>query len=190
MLKSYINNRLIYIMLLALFMAVPRVVPAVTLDAQTKIDGQTVYLNGQGPRKKAFLTVYDVGLYLTEKGSDAHAIIDADHPMALALVIRSVFVTAGRISDAFREGLDKSTGGNIEPIEAQARAFLEVFKEGVSKNDRYRFEYIPEKGTSIYKNGELKTVIEGLDFKRALFGIWLSDSPVTETLKKQLLGTQ
>jgi hypothetical protein len=38
------------------------------------------------------------------------------------------------------------------------------------------------------KNEVLKGKIPGFDFKKALFGIWLSDKPVDETLKKHLLG--
>jgi hypothetical protein len=31
-------------------------------------------------------------------------------------------------------------------------------------------------------------VIDGLDFKRALFGIWLGDKPVQKELKDKMLG--
>ena len=41
---------------------------------------------------------------------------------------------------------------------------------------------------NIFKNETLKGKIPGFDFKKALFGIWLSDKPVDETLKKNLLG--
>ncbi|GAA6767582.1 hypothetical protein AAFH68_35310 [Flavobacterium sp. CGRL1] len=40
----------------------------------------------------------------------------------------------------------------------------------------------------VSKNEILKGKIQGFDFKKALFGIWLSDKPVDETLKKHLLG--
>ena len=38
------------------------------------------------------------------------------------------------------------------------------------------------------KNDELKGTVPGIDFKIALFGIWLSNNPVDEQLKKDLLG--
>ena len=34
-----------------------------------------------------------------------------------------------------------------------------------------------------------KGVIEGYDFKKALFGIWLGDNPADEGLKEGLLGS-
>ena len=159
-------------------------------ERQFDVNEQTLYLNGQGPRKKAFLTVYDIALYLTEKGSDARAIIAADHPMALKLVMRSRFASAERISQAFREGLEKSTAGRIEPIAVQSRAFLGVFEAGVEREDTFAFEYLPPEGVRVHKNGEIQVVIPGLEFKQALFGIWLSEAPVSNKLKAQLLGNK
>jgi len=166
----------------------PLVATASGFESQLLLENQALYLNGEGPRKKAFLTIYDTALYLTEKGSDAAAIIAADHPMAIALIVRSRFVTASRISEAFREGLEKSSGGDTQATEAQIDRFLAVFDDGVVKEDSYKFIYIPGSGLDIYKNGKVRTQIEGLDFKQTLYGIWLSESPVSIALKSQLLG--
>ncbi len=163
-------------------------VSAAGFDQQLDIEGQALYLNGEGPRKKAFMTVYDTALYLTEKGSDAKAIIKADHPMSVNLVVRSRFATESRISDAFREGLEKSSGGNAANIEAQTEAFLAVFNQGVVKEDAFDFMYVPDVGVRVYKNDTLMATIEGLMFKQALFGIWLSANPASDKLKSQLLG--
>ena len=48
--------------------------------------------------------------------------------------------------------------------------------------------YTPGSGVAISKNGELKDTIEGIAFKKALFGIWLSDKPADKKLKKAMLG--
>jgi hypothetical protein len=155
---------------------------------QISIDNQPLYLNGEGPRRKAFLTLYDTALYLTEKGSDAEAIMMADHPMAISLVIRSRFATSERISAAFHEGLENSMGGDTASLEREIDLFLAVFKDGVVKDDTFEFTYLPDIGLNIYKNGTVIEQIEGLDFKRALYGIWLSENPVAAKLKSQLLG--
>lgn len=173
---------------ISLVLFVSSTTQALGFNRQLSIEDQTLYLNGQGPRKKTFLTVYDVALYLTEKGSDAQAIIDADHPMAVSLVVRSRFATSERISEAFREGLENSTGGNTEPIETQSEAFLGVFDAGVDKDDEFEFVHVPEQGVRVYKNGVTQKLIRGLEFKQALFGIWLSDTPVSNKLRAQLLG--
>lgn len=188
MLMKLFNLRNINIGALCMILIIPGLVQAEPFDPQLSIDGNNLYLNGEGPRKKAFITVYDTALYLTEKGSDASAIIAADHPMAISLVVRSKLATASRISSAFAEGLEKSTAGNTQAIEAETAMFLSVFEQGVVKNDVFQFAYLPDAGTNIYKNGENMATIEGGAFKQALFGIWLSDDPISSKLKSQLLG--
>lgn len=177
--------------LVILSFAVPNSSEAVSapgFDRQLDIEGEALYLNGEGPRKKAFITVYDTALYLTEKGSDAKAIIEADHLMSVSLVVRSRFATMSRISEAFREGLEKSSNGNTASIESQIEAFLVVFQQGVVKEDAFDFMHVPDIGVRIYKNDTLMATVEGLEFKQALFGIWLSAHPVSDKLKSQLLG--
>ncbi len=188
MLKYIIVRKFLSLAAVLIVMFMPYAISAAEFETQLTIEGQTLYINGEGPRKKAFLTVYDVALYLTEKGSDAEAIIRADHPMAISLVIRSRFATAERISEAFREGLDKSTGGNSQAIKAQTDAFMNVFENGVVKEDTFKFVYLPESGLNIYKNGGVAAQIAGMEFKQALYGIWLSENPVAAKLKSQLLG--
>ena len=188
MLKLNIARKLFNLASIVTLMCLPQLLLAAAFDDQLSIDGQRLYLNGEGPRKKAFLTLYDAALYLTEKGSDAEAIIRADHPMAISIIIRSRFATAERISEAFKEGLEKSGSGNSQAIAGQTATFLDVFADGVVKDDAFSFIYLPDTGLKISKNGGVVASIQGLAFKQALFGIWLSGKPVTVKLKSQLLG--
>jgi hypothetical protein len=48
--------------------------------------------------------------------------------------------------------------------------------------------YIPGKGTELTLNGKSKGTVEGADFAAALFSIWLGPKPISESLKKELLG--
>ena len=48
--------------------------------------------------------------------------------------------------------------------------------------------YVPEKGVLIYKNNKDMGIMPGLDFKQALFGIWLCNKPADKDLKKGMLG--
>ena len=83
-------------------------------------------------------------------------------------------------NDALQKGMQNRT------------RFLEVvqklpeFKEG----DKIYFDYVPSKGVKIYKNGDLKGTIAGLDFKKALFAIWLGTFPAQESLKNEMLGKE
>jgi hypothetical protein len=47
---------------------------------------------------------------------------------------------------------------------------------------------VPGKGVESYKNGTLQGTIEGMDFKKALFGIWLGNKPADDDLKAAMLG--
>ena len=47
---------------------------------------------------------------------------------------------------------------------------------------------VPGKGVEAYKNGALASVTKGVEFKKALFGIWLGDKPAQKSLKKEMLG--
>ena len=59
----------------------------------------------------------------------------------------------------------------------------------IVEKDVFNLVFNPkDKSVWVYKNDVLKGKIDGLDFKKALFGIWIGDDPVDETLKKELLG--
>jgi hypothetical protein len=40
-----------------------------------------------------------------------------------------------------------------------------------------------------HKNGKMLGTIEGLEFKKALFGIWLGNNPADKDLKAGMLGS-
>jgi hypothetical protein len=107
--------------------------------------------------------------------------------MAIKLQITSGMVTPDKMKTAIDEGFENSTGGNVAPIKAKIDAFTAVFKD-LANGNVYDFVYVPGKGVEIYKNGQLASTIQGLDFKKAMFGIWLCDKPAQESLKEAMLG--
>ena len=151
--------------------------------------GETrLVLNGAGARKKFFMKMYVGALYLTEHNSSPENIIEADDPMAITLSITSSLITSARMEEATREGFQNSTGGNTDSLKAEIEKFISVFKEKISENDIYELVYFPDQGVEVFKNSSSKVVIKGLEFKEALFGIWLCDKPAQESLKKDMLG--
>jgi hypothetical protein len=156
-----------------------------TLSAES----QSLALNGAGVRTKFFMDIYAAGLYLTESSKEASTIVAADQPMALRLHITSGLLSAEKMEKATREGFDKSTGGNTAPIQSTIDEFVAAFSEEITENDVFDFVYAPATGVNVFKNGELKKNVKGLEFKKALFGIWLSEDAVQEDLKSGLLGS-
>lgn len=160
-----------------------------TLPNTLKFNDQALTLNGTGIRTKALmLKLYSAGLYLTKKSNDPKAIINADETMAIQLVITSSFVSSEAMSEAVEEGFDASTDGNMKPIKAEIKKFMSFFNEEIVEKDKFDITYQKGKGSVMYKNGKELGVIEGLEFKKALFGIWLGKYPADDDLKEGLLG--
>ena len=160
----------------------------VTLPDKMSVGGKPLMLNGAGLRTKFVLTLYASGLYLGAKNTDANKIINANEPMAIRLKIISGFITAEKMSAATKEGFHNSTGGKVAPLHAQIDQFMGVFKQKIMKGDEFDFIYAPTVGTKIVKNNKEQLVIKSLAFKKALFGIWLSNKPAQGSLKKEMLG--
>jgi hypothetical protein len=95
---------------------------------------------------------------------------------------------ARKLIDGWNEGFNKATGGNIFPIKKETDKFNSFFTEEAKKNDVYDIIYIPGQGVSVFIKGTLKGTIKGLDFKKALFSMWLGGKPVDSGLKEGMLG--
>jgi hypothetical protein len=163
-------------------------VAGIKMPDTIKAGGQDLVFNGGGKRiKDVFFKVYVAGLYLKAKSGDAQKIIAADEPMAVKLQITSGFVTTDKMKKAVIEGFQKSTNDNPAPIQPKIDSFITIFKD-INIDVIYDFAYVPGKGVEVYKNGQLSSTIQGLDFKKALFGIWLCDKPAQEDLKAAMLG--
>jgi hypothetical protein len=155
-----------------------------------KANGKYLKINGGGVREKLFLDLYVGVLYLEEKNSDADAIMNADKCMAIKMRVISGMVSKDNMEGAIREGFDKSTNGDINAIKEKIEKLIKNgFASEIVKGDIFDLIYEPGKGTSLTKNGTLLVTISGLDFKKALFGIWLCGEPADENLKKNMLGS-
>ena len=148
----------------------------------------SLLLNGAGTRTKMWMSIYAAGLYLPKEMHNAKEIINADIPMAIKMHVISGLMSADKLEGALREGFEQSTNGNLSLLKDRIDKFILAQKAELNKDDILEYVYIPGKGVSVFSKGKLATTLEGLDFKKALFGIWLSDNPCEEDLKEELLG--
>ena len=163
----------------------------VTLPKKVQFNEKTLILNGGGLREKFWIDLYVGGLYLPSKMNSAQRIIQANQPQAIKLVIVSSLISSEKMEEAVEEGFEKSTNGNTKPLRAKIDKFKSFFStEPIKKDDIFDIVYIPGKGTIVYKNNKIIGTVEGLEFKRALFGIWLGDEPADEDLKEGMLGLE
>ena len=166
-------------------------VAGVSIPATMKAGSTTLVLNGAGTRVKLFMDVYVGALYLASKSNNGDAISKSNETMAVKIHITSGLVTSDRMTEAIKEGFHKSTGGNTAPLQARIDKFLKVFSlEPIVKTNEFDIVYLPGTGTQIYKGGKLQETIDGLDFKTALWGIWLGADPVEKSLKAAMLGSK
>ena len=179
--------KIIFLILVSL-LTIPAAHAQEAISSSLSVENGELVLNGNGLRKKAFISLYRCGLYLNQFSNDAAKIVTADEPMAIRILIESGFISSKKMQTAMAEGFNKSTGGNTAAIADKIEMFKSGFSDEIVKKDTFDLVYQPGKGVEVVKNGESKLTVDGLDFKQALFGIWLSDNPVQKSLKKALLG--
>ncbi|MFN3402502.1 MAG: chalcone isomerase family protein [Cytophagaceae bacterium] len=153
-----------------------------------KVKESNLILNGLGTRRKFWIDLYNAGLYLQQKCSDAATIINADEPMAIKIEVISDVITSKRLEEGMRSEFDRVTNGNTAPYRDRIEELVKIFKEDVKVGDTYDLIYLPEEGLNIYKNNELKATIPGLDFKKVAFTSWVGHDPGDAKLSKALLG--
>lgn len=164
-------------------------VSGVKFKDHIKLAGADLKLNGSGLRTKFFIDLYIAALYLKEKSHNATEIINADQEMMIQIHVISNLITSENLSKGTAEGFSKSTNNNTDTIQPHIDAFLEAFKEPIKIGDIFEFVYQPNIGITLLKNRKItKRIASGLDFKRALFGIWLADRPAQKSLKASMLG--
>ncbi|MDX6182076.1 chalcone isomerase family protein [Flavobacterium sp. Fl-77] len=175
-----------------------------TVSAQTKLEvggvtvprtidfkGKTLTLNGVGERSKMFTELYVQALYLSQLTQDANLILESDIEMAIRIQITSSLVTSKKLSKALAKGMEKSVGEvGILKLTKEVQELENLIGREITKaGDSFNLIYNPlDRSLWIYKNDKYEGKIESFEFKKAFFGIWLSENPVDKDLKDELLG--
>lgn len=162
-------------------------VAGVKIDEQARVGSAELVLKGAGLRKRFFLQVYAMGLYVADRNADPVA-----QPGAKRIAIHMLrdveadqFV--GALADGIRDNHSAAEAKALEPRVAQLGAILAALKEA-KKGMLITLDGVPG-GTLVSVDGKpAGKPIEGEDFYRALLRIWLGDKPVQDDLKKALLG--
>lgn len=163
-----------------------RTVAGETFPAQLDVKGTKLIFNGAGLREKYTLDLYVGALYLTKQSTDGNKIIEADEIQAINIKIVSNKVTRDKFNETVKEGFAKVTEGKA--TSAQITKFQGYFSDAITKGDDIQIIYKPGKGTAVIINGTYKGLVEGLEFKKALFSIWLGSKPADSGLKNEMLG--
>ena len=157
----------------------------VTLPNKVTLSGEDMSLNGAGMREKLWFDLYVGGLYVTDKSKNADVLINSDSPMAIKLHITDSKVTQEKMVKAVNEGFDNSSHGKA--TKDQISKFKGFFNEKIVEGTVFDIVYTNGK-TTVYRNGKEKGSVAGLDFKKALYAIWLGNEPADDDLKEGMLG--
>ena len=163
-------------------------ISGVTPAKKIEISGAKLVFNGAGLREKMFLDLYVGTLYVSSKSSNATTVINSDQSMAITIDIVSGLISSEKMIASVNEGFENSLKGDTAPIKEKIESFKNAFKEEIIKGDHFVIAYVKGVGTEVHKNGRKIKTIEGIEFKKALFGIWFCDEPADEDLKEGMLG--
>ncbi len=173
-------------------------VGGITLPDTHKVNDTKLILNGAGLRTVFGFKVYAGGLYLKKKSTDGQSILNADEIMAIRLQWRRS-APPYKIKDVYYKSFAISTGApeakvygpetNYGPLAKEINTYMSwVSAKKAAKGHYWNNVYIPGEGTKVYLfDGEKETLagtIKGMDFKKALFTIWLGDDKVSNVSKK------
>lgn len=158
----------------------------VTFPAKMKINDKVVKYNGSGLREKYFIDLYVSALYLVSQTSDAKKVINSDEEMCIRIKLVSDKVTRDKFIETVKGGFGNSTGGKA--TESEINSFMKIFSKSFKKGDDILLIYKPGVGVQVYQNGEKLGTQSGLEFKKALWGIWFGETPADKALKSAMLG--
>jgi len=164
-----------------------RTVAGVQFESKLKVKETYLNFNGAGLREKYSLDLYAAALYLTRPSMDASVIVDDNTAQAIKIVIISKKVTRDKFNASVKEGFEKATSGKAST--EQIKKFKSFFSDEFKAGDKINIIYVPGKGVAVTINGKYKGLIAGLEFKKALYSIWLGDNPASNKLKKGMLGS-
>ena len=172
--------------LLMVALASAREVGGFDFPEEATVGDAVLALNGVGVRERFFFDIYAAGLYLPERTQDAARAIEADVPKRIAVRFLYRHVSRQQAVDALRWRLIES------PAAASIRDQVETFigwLDDYERGDTILFDYVPGVGTTVTLQGVTRGMMPGASFMRAVWGIFLGDKPITERLKRGMLGS-
>lgn len=177
---------------LALLCSWPLLVMAVQVGKESlpddwKLDGNTLVLNGAGPREYGFLRikVYVAALYVAKRDASSPAVLDAKTPK----VLYTRFLRDVELKDtlaAWDYYFEQNCTGSCTLPKQQIEAFKGLVPVTVA-GDTQTYLFRPD-GVELLRNDKSLGVVQGGDFARLLLSTWVGEVPTTPALKKALLG--
>ncbi len=186
------NSRITFTSLLLLFFlpaaSQAQEVAGVTLPEQVKLADTTLKLNGVGIRSKFFFDIYVGALYLPQITKDAETAINMPGPKRVLMHFLYKEVSQEKLIDGWNDGFKNNLSREqFKALKAKLEAFNQLFIT-VKRGDHITLDYLPETGTRVSINEQIKGSIPGEEFYPALLRVWLGEKPADSDLKEGMLG--
>lgn len=162
----------------------------VTLPDKVTLTGTdtTLTLNGMGYRTKFVFNIYVGALYTESRVSSRDEAQNLSGPKRVVMHMVYDEVSKDKMADAWNEGFeDNNSDEQLETLKSRLATFISLFPD-LKAGDVIYLDYLPDAGTVVTMNNQLKGTIEGADFYRALLDVWLGDEPADDDLKEAMLG--
>lgn len=167
-----------------------KIVGKTALPALYRFKNKQLILNGAGLRELLWVDVYACGLYMREPEVNPLNVIDKKEIMIIRMDILSKAVSHKKLIKAFQKGFeDNNNKQTITQLRKELTDFM-GFMSNVSPKigDKFDIVYEPNIGVSLYINYKKIGTTGDLNFKKAIFKIWLANNPVDKSLKPELLS--
>ena len=163
---------------------------AVNAQNQKHATDRDLILNGSGMRKRGFLRIYQVNLFLLNQETNAEKILMLDEPREIVMRINFNIhtLTPNILTTELQTGFRENNVPLTDELKSQF-AFFATLLEDLNKSDTMSFSYLPGVGTKVSIKGKEKAIVPGKIFADAFLRIWLGPKPLGgKGLKKKLLG--
>ena len=146
--------------------------------------GVVLKLRGTGLKTAFFFNAFAAGYYSAD-GANSYEL--ARFPKRIE-VEYFVNIPKRKLSAYTIEQMKENVSDTeFDQIRAQVK-LMEDFFVDLKSGDRFSLTYLPGVGTKFAHNDQLTGIIQGEDFARALFAVWLGEKPFDRQLKTQICG--
>lgn len=156
----------------------------VCFESTKEISGSPLPIHGVELLEYIKLDLYTAALYAPADMASSDTVLK-NVPKSLVLHYHRA-IKKEWMTQASRDRIKKNPVNDSAKLEDRLKQ-LDAAYQKVTKGDRYELRYEPDVGTSLILNGKLQATIQGEDFQKAFFGIWLSDVPLNKKLRDKLL---
>lgn len=181
----------IYIMILSILLSVTPKLHSAEIDGvyfndEYSAGGKKLGLRGYAILNYMLVIKAYAGALYMENGTPSSSVL-GETPRILELYYFHK-ISAEDFRESTIEMIKRNTTGAEFGIISERLNRFNSFYRGVKPGDRYKAEYIPGRGTTLYLNGAPLGTIPGNDFSKAFFSIWIGRDPIDKKFRDKLLG--